>query len=1007
MKVTPIIRLFFMVLMASCANIVNCSSLSGNETDRLSLIEFKKAISFDLQQALISWNDSIPFCNWEGVRCTMKNPCRVTSLDLTNRGLVGQISPSLGNLSFLQNLHLPKNAFAADIPPSLGHLRRLRYLYLTNNTLQGRIPNFANCSHLKVLWLDRNNLVGQIPTEWPPNLQELNLANNNLSGTIPPSLANITTLESFHCGLNNLVGNVPNSFAKFSRQKYLFVSANRLTGRFQQAILNISTLVDLSLTENQITGELPSNLGNHLPNLQRLFLAANLFQGYIPNLFITASKLTLLDMSRNNFTGVVPSSIGKLTKLSWLNLEFNKLETHNKQDWKFRDSLANCTELQIFSIHGNRLEGHVPASLGNLSVNLRSLYLGDNELSGNFPAGLATLPNLNLLELQRNHFTGMVPEWIGNLKNLQQILLHGNKFTGFIPESVSNLSLLVQIFLDSNKFGGHLPPSLGNLQMLQTFSIFNNSFIGGVPKKIFQIPTLYDIDLSFNNLVGQLRTDIGNAKQLVNLALSSNKLSGDVPNTLGNCESLENILFGSNIFSGSIPISLGNIRSLKVLNFSDNNLSGPIPAYLGNLKLLEKLDLSFNHLEGEVPKNGIFSNATAIKIDANHRLYGGIQELHLLACSVMRSNLSKYKLSFVLKLVIPVVSMVSLVMVIVLQVFWRRKHKKRSLSLPSYGQGFPKVSFIDLARATDGFSTAKMIGRGSYGAVYEGKLFPDGNYVAIKVFNLETTGSQKSFIAECNALRSVRHRNLVHVLTACSSIDSNGNDFKALVYEFMPRGDLHKLLYSIQDESTSELSHITVAQRLSIVVDVADALEYLHHNSQETIVHCDMKPSNILLDDNLTAHVGDFGLAKFKVDSVVPNPADPYSTSSIAIRGTIGYVAPECATGGHVSSASDVYSFGIVLLEIFLRKRPTDDMFKDGLNIAKFVEMNFLARIAQIIDPELLQDPAATKESYWEFLVSMLNIGLCCTKLSPNERPMMQEVAPRLHGIKDSYLRGN
>ncbi|KQJ89249.1 hypothetical protein BRADI_4g24445v3 [Brachypodium distachyon] len=310
----------------------------------------------------MSRNDSIHFCNWEGVRCTLKNPRRVASLDLTNRGLVGQISPSLGNLSFLQNLLLPKNAFTADIPPSLGHLRRLRHLYLTNNTLQGRIPNFANCSYLKALWLDRNNLVGQIHTEWPPNLQELQLANNNLSGTIPPSLANITTLETFHCSLNNLECNVPDSFAKFSRLKYLLVSANRLTGRFQQAILNISTLVDLGLAANQITGELPSNLGNHLPNLHGLFLAANLFQGYIPNLFINASKLTLLDMSRNNLTGVVPSSIGKLTKLSWLNLEFNKLETHNKQDWDFMESLANCTELRIFSMSGNRLEGHVPAS---------------------------------------------------------------------------------------------------------------------------------------------------------------------------------------------------------------------------------------------------------------------------------------------------------------------------------------------------------------------------------------------------------------------------------------------------------------------------------------------------------------------------------------------------------------------------------------------------------------------------------------------------------------------
>uniref|UniRef100_A0A453HLN9 non-specific serine/threonine protein kinase n=1 Tax=Aegilops tauschii subsp. strangulata TaxID=200361 RepID=A0A453HLN9_AEGTS len=194
----------------------------------------------------------------------------------------------------------------------------------------------------------------------------------------------------------------------------------------------------------------------------------------------------------------------------------------------------------------------------------------------------------------------------------------------------------------------------------------------------------------------------------------------------------------------------------------------------------------------------------------------------------------------------------------------------------------------------------------------------------------------------------------------------------------------------------------------------ADALEYLHHNNQGTIVHCDMKPSNILLDDNMTAHVGDFGLARFVVDSTVSSSNDSYSASSIAINGTIGYVAPECATGGHISTASDVYSFGIVLFEIFLRKRPTDDMFKDGLNIVKFVEMNFPARISEIIEPEVLQDQpefpektlVAVKENDLDCVSSVLNIGLRCTKSYPNERPNMQEVAAGLHGIKEAYLRG-
>uniref|UniRef100_A0A0E0F307 Receptor kinase-like protein Xa21 n=1 Tax=Oryza meridionalis TaxID=40149 RepID=A0A0E0F307_9ORYZ len=1000
MKVATTAGHFLLVLLASISHSVICST-SGNETDRLSLLEFKNAISVDPHQALISWNDSSHFCSWEGVSCSSKNPPRVTSIDLSNQDLAGYISPSLGNLTFLKHLSLVKNSFTKQIPASLGHLRRLQSLHLSNNTLQGIIPSFANCSGLRKLWLDHNELAGEFPGDLPLGLEELNLSLNNLVGTIPSTLGNFTALKKLGCAFSGINGTVPGELAALRVLEMLSIPGNRLSGAFPEAILNMSALVMLSLSSNRFSGMLPSGIGSSLPSLEQITIGGNFFQGNLPSSLANASNLVWIDTTENNFTGVVPTSIGKLANLIKLSFQTNQLHARSKQDWEFMDSLANCTQLQFFSISRNQMEGHVPSSLGNFSVQLQYLYLGQNQLSGNFPSGIANLPNLILLGLDYNRFTGPVPQWLGGLKKLQMLSLTNNNFTGYIPSSLSNLTQLTSLILESNQFIGNIPSSFGNLPFLTTLAISRNNLHGSVPKEIFSIPTLAQLGFAFNNLSGELPAEIGNAKNLWNLQLSSNNLSGDIPDTLGNCETLQEVLLDENNFSGDIPTSFGKLIVLRLLGLSHNQLSGSIPASLGDLQLLQQIDLSFNHLTGQVPTKGIFKNSTAMRIDGNMGLCGGAPELHLPECPIRTSNKSKYKLSVVVKVVIPLAIIVPLAIVILILFIWKGKKRTNSIPLPSFDTEFPKVSYSDLARATNRFSTANLIGKGRYSSVYQGQLFQDLNVVAIKVFSLETRGAQKSFIAECSTLRNVRHRNLVPILTACSSIDSSGNDFKALVYQFMPRGDLHKLLYSTRDDGdASNLNHTTLAQRINIVVDVSDALEYMHHNNQGTIIHCDLKPSNILLDDNMIAHVGDFGLARFRIHSST-SLGDSNSFSSFAIKGTIGYIAPECAEGGQVSTASDVFSFGVILLELFIRRRPTDDMFKDGLTIAKHVEVNFPDSILEIVDPQLQQEldlcqetPMAVKEKGVHCLRSVLNIGLCCTNPTPSERISIQEAVP-------------
>ncbi|XP_022741975.1 receptor kinase-like protein Xa21 [Durio zibethinus] len=182
-----------------------------------------------------------------------------------------------------------------------------------------------------------------------------------------------------------------------------------------------------------------------------------------------------------------------------------------------------------------------------------------------------------------------------------------------------------------------------------------------------------------------------------------------------------------------------------------------------------------------------------------------------------------------------------------------------------------RVSYQELHQATDGFSDNKLLGVGSFGSVYQGTL-SDGSSIAVKVFNLELEGAFKSFDIECEVLRNIRHRHLVKIISSCSNID-----FKALILQFMPNGSLEKWLYSHND-------FLDMLHRLNVMIDVASALEYLHHGYTTPVIHCDLKPSNILLDEDMIAHLGDFGIAKLL--------GEHDSTIHTMTLATIGYMAP-------------------------------------------------------------------------------------------------------------------
>ncbi|CAN1187548.1 Probable LRR receptor-like serine/threonine-protein kinase At3g47570 [Linum perenne] len=847
------------------------------------------------------------------------------------------------------------------------HHGRVTALDLSSQGLQGLISShIGNLSFLKVLSLYNNSFTGEIPPEIGRlhRLQQLMLSNNSLGGEIPSNISGLSALTIFDVYRNKLVGSLPWQFGLLNKLRALDVSLNNLTGSIPPSFSNLSSLWMFS------AGTIPPVIGK-LHSLERLHLY------------------------NNNISGYIPDSIGNLTRLFDLDIS----GSGKANDLNFLTSLINATSLGFLSIGGNNFGGSLPQSIGNLSTSLKYLGFYNNKISGSIPNEVQYLVGLEVISASNNNLSGTIPSSIQNLHSLRKLYLGSNILSGYIPFYIGNLTKLIELYVNNNNLHGEIPTSIQNCTNLLWLNLSRNNLSGLIPSQVMSLRSLsIALDLSYNQFIGSIPMEVGTLKNLGILDLSNNMLSGSIPSSMGGCISLQSLYLQGNLLQGIIPSSFSSLKGIQLLDLSANNLSGQIPKFLELMNNSQLLNLSFNNFEGEVPRRGAFKNASIISVEGNSKICGGIAELKLPPCHDFTN--SKKAMSRKWKIVMSTISSLLFLIFIgsCLSIFLIKKREKRGKqdNVTADDQLLLQLSYQRLYIATDGFSSVDLIGIGSFGSVYRGVLHADGTStnIAVKVFNLQRRGASKSFMSECEALKNIRHKNLMRIVTVCSSVDRQGNEFKALVYEYLANGSLEDWLHNPIERLDVSTRNINFIQRLNISIDIASAIDYLHNHCGSPIVHCDLKPSNILLDDDMVAHVGDFGLARFI--SAIANP----SSSSIGIKGTVGYAPPEYGMGNQVSVEGDVYSYGVLLLELFTGRRPIEETFKEGLDLHNMVKRALSnQQTMEVLDPILLNEQE-TRKSPEELVRSILEIGVACSSNNPENRINMSEVVSRLTGIR-------
>ncbi|KAK8676680.1 hypothetical protein V6N13_142250 [Hibiscus sabdariffa] len=986
-----------------------------NNDDMIKLMAFKRiSVSFDPHGALAKWSEDSPSpCSWRGVSCSRDG--RVTVLNLSYSGLVGALHlPNLTALSSLRQLYLQGNSFTAVDLSSVSSCN-LEALDLSSNVISNHLPEksfFSTCNSLAYVNLSHNSILGG-SLMFGPSLLQLDLSHNQISDS---------ALLSY-------------SLSSCQNLKFLNFSDNKLAGKLGLSSLSCKNLTVLDLSYNLFSGPIPPSLmPNSLVSLEHLDLSHNNFSDKFSTLnFGQCSNLTKLSLSHNILSdSEFPVSLRNCHLLQALDLSHVGL-----QDKIPGDLLGNLRNLKLLSLAYNQFVGQIPHELGQACGTLEELDLSSNKLIGGLPLAFTSCSSLQVLNLGNNLLSGdFLSAVVSNLPSLKSLFVPFNNISGSVPLSLTNCTQLQVLDLASNAFKGSIPRGFCSSSSLERILLANNYLSGSVPMELGNCKNLRSLDLSFNSMNGPIPINIWNLPYLSDLVMWANNITGEIPEGICvNGGNLETLILNNNLISGRIPESISKCSNMIWVSLSGNKLTGEIPSGFGNLPKLAILQLGNNSLTGQIPPE-LGKCQSLIWLDLNsNEISGGLpHELANQAGLVMPGRVSGKKFAFVRN-----------------EGGTACRGAGGLVEFegirPERLENFPMVHSCSSTRIYSGMTMYTFVNNGSmiYLDVSYNNLagsIPEnfGIMGYLQVLNLghnKLTGNIPESFGGLKAIGvlDLSHNNLqgylpgsLGTLSFLSDLDVSNNNltgsiptggqlttFPASRYENnsglcgVPLPSCASAAHSTNLHSRNKKPPVAVVMVVGItffifsIIGLTIALYQVKRNQlkeeqrEKYVESLPTSGSSIWklssVPEPLSINIATFEKPLRKLTFAhLLEATNGFSAESLIGSGgfgTPGYVPPEYYQSFRCTTKGDVYSYGVILLELLSGKRPINPSeFGDDNNLVGWAkQLHREKRVDEILDPQLM-----LKESGESELYHYLRIAFECLDDRPFRRPTMIQV---------------